>query len=224
MSNKSQALSLFHDTKFAPEQICAIGAICRRHLEEIQRAERVTAQRAITLGVALWKIRLSLSHGQWMPWQAEHLGVGQRQVNYYMRLALVFLIKSRATKVELRALPADSIELAPTDALSRALFARLEKFVGECSLNELLVKHGIKGITRDTDDQANADATTAGGEQMLFPEMCDVLLKLDRLYMPESIGQVPPDKLKPLRSEWENTKARIDANFEQALGRKPSQP
>jgi hypothetical protein len=220
MSNKLQALSLLHETKLEPVQISTIGAIIRRHLVEIQRAERETAQRAVMLGVALWKVRLSIAHGQWTPWLGEHIGVGQRQVNNYMRLALVFLIKSRATKTELRALPADSIELASDDALSRALFARLEKFVGECSLNELLVKHGIKSVTRD--DQGEGEATAAGGQQLLFPEMCDVLLKLDRLYMPESIIQIPPDKLNPLRAEWEHTKSRIDARFEDALGRKTS--
>lgn len=141
-----------------------------------------------------------------------------------MRLALVFLIKSRATKLELRALPTDSIELGTSDQLSQALHRRLEKFVGECSLHELLVKHGLKGVTRDTGEgEGEGEAAAAPGEQLVFPEMCDALLRIDRLYAPENIVTVPPEKLRPLRTEWENTKARIDARFEQALGSARSQ-
>lgn len=222
MSNKAQALALLQDHQISIVEISTVGEICRRHLEEIRRNERVTAQRAIVLGLTLWKIRISLPHGQWMPWQEKHLAAGKSQVNYFMRLAVAFLSKSRATKTELRALPTDSIELSAETELSRSLLGRLEKFVGECSLHELLVKHGIKGVSRDTggaEGEAGSEGATPG-EQMLFPEMCEAVSRLDRLFIPEAIVRVPPEQLKPLRTEWERTKARIDARFEEALGRK----
>lgn len=219
MSNKAQALALLNDSKFAPDQICTIGAIFRRHLEEIQRAERVTALRAITLGLALWKVRLALPHGQWMPWQAEHLGVGGRQVNYYMRLALVFLLKSRATKTELRALPVDSVELTSTDALSRSLFSRLEKFVGECSLNELLVKHGIRGVTRDTDSASDEDTSGGPGEQMIFTEVCEHFYSIrQNLCRRETIMRYTPEQLDAAKRELDEIRSSFLALYAEARG------
>ena len=221
MSNKAQALAILQDSKLPFAEISAIAEICRRHLEEIRKAEKMTAQRAIVLGVMLWKVRLALPHGDWMPWQAQYLSACKTEVNYYMRLALVFLIKSRATKVELRALPSDSVELAANDALSRALLTRLEKFVGECSLHELLVKHGLKGVTRDQGDEDGADASAKTGEQLVFTSFCDTLFAVRQTVLKrEHLMQLTPDQLKGFRREWEQTNSEMQALFAEALGQK----
>lgn len=188
-------------------------------MEEIRKVERMTAQRAIVLGVTLWKVRLSLPHGQWMPWQQQHLAASKSQVNYFMRLALVFLVKSRATKTELRALPGDSVELAPKDELSRALLARLEKFVGECSLNELLVKHGIRGVTRDTDAQGGDSAPGQPGEQMLFTEVAEHFYSLrQNLCRREVILRYTPEQLDAAKREIDEIRSAFLALYQEARG------
>jgi hypothetical protein len=224
MSNKAQALAVLHDHQISTVEISTIGEICRKHLEEIRRVEKMTAQRAIVLGITLWKVRLALPHGKWTPWQEEHLSSGKSYVNYFMRLALVFLMKSRATKVELRALPSDSVELSAGDEISRALLGRLEKFVGDCSLHELLVKHGLKGVARDAgDDQADADATTAGGEQMLFTEVCDHFFSLRRtLCTRETLLRLQPDQLDAAKRELGEIVSSFNALYAEARGAKTS--
>jgi hypothetical protein len=222
MTNKANALALLNDSKCSPVNISTLGDICRRHLEEIRQMERTAAQRAIVLGLTLWRIRGALPHGAWVPWQEKHLSAGRTQVNYIMRLALVFLTKSRATKIELRALPTDSTELAANDELSRALVARLEKFVGECSLNELLVKFGIKGVTRDTgDESADDQGTTPAGEQMLFTEVCEHFYSIRQtLCRRETLMRYTPDQLDSAKRELDEIRSAFMALYHEARGRK----
>lgn len=182
--------------------------------------ERNAARRAVVLGLTLWRVRFALPHGQWMPWQQEHLATGKTQVNYIMRLALAFLVKSRATKVELRALPADTVELSADHDLSRALLARLDKFVGECSLNELLVKHGIRGVTRDTDDQGGDGADTGQpGEQLLFTEVASHFYSLrQNLCRREVILRYTPEQLDAAAREIEEIRSSFLALYQEARG------
>jgi hypothetical protein len=185
--------------------------------------EKTTALKAIVLGITLWRVRFALPHGQWVGWQAEHLAASKSQVNYIMRLAVVFLLKSRATRVELRALPCDSTTLAPGDELSRALLARLEKFVGECSLNELLVKHGIKGVTRDTGDENEGEpgTTSAPGQQLLFAEVCEHFHSIRQtLCRRETLLRYTPHQLDAAKRELEEIRSSFLALYAEARGTK----
>lgn len=200
--------------------ISTLVNICRTQLQQIRQMERESAQRAILVGLTLWRIRLTLPHGEWVPWQEEHLQVGRTQINYYMRLAIVFITKSRTTKVELQALPTDDVRIDAQGAMSQAFIAKLEKFVGECSLNELLVKHGIKGVTRDTDDQGEA-AKAAGDDsgQMYFSEAAEALQSIrDRILKPEQLMRLQPKQLDAINVEMESSIARWRKLYAEAKG------
>jgi hypothetical protein len=85
-----------------------------------------------------------------------------------MRLATVFIERTRATKPEMLALPGDqtSLDLADNHH-GKQLAAKLATFVGELSLNELLIKHGIKGVGLKTEltDAAAAEVALTPEEQ-----------------------------------------------------------
>jgi hypothetical protein len=103
--------------------------------------------RGLLLGLTLHRIKASLPYGEFGTFiKASPTGFSDRWVNYLMRLALVFVDKSRATKPELLALPGDQAELA-LDGMAgaqRAFTEKAMKFVGDLSLAELLEKYGIK--------------------------------------------------------------------------------
>lgn len=128
--------------------------------------ESQAAAGAIIAGITLHRVKASLPHGKFDAWKAQKLAkanfwtpsTAKLNANFYMRLALVFLEKSRSAKSELLALPADGkaeLKLDATPA-GRKLATSLEKFVGGSSLTELLIKHGIKGVGLKTALSAGA--------------------------------------------------------------------
>jgi len=147
--DKKVALALLDD-----KQIRTTGA----NLDTLQRAaitqialvrrmESESALRAILVGMALMRVKHSLAHGEFMPWLKKNLdATAHRQANYYMRLGLVFLEKTKATKPEVLALPGDQAELSldNIEGPARRLMEKMTKFVGDKSLNELLSEHAIK--------------------------------------------------------------------------------
>lgn len=154
--------------------------------------------RSLLLGLQLHRIKASLPYGEFGVFVAEcSAGFSGRWVNYLMRLALVFVDKSRATKPELLALPGDQAELA-LDGMAgaqRAFTEKAMKFVGELSLAELLEKHGIKetkklGGAREAGDRTPVAALTA--EQLYLQsrdEASGAIERAETLFLKENILQ-----------------------------------
>ena len=72
------------------------------------------------------------------------------------------------TKPDILALPGDQTTLTLGDSHeARALVGKLEKFVADCSLDELLIKYGIKGVGLKTalTDEAAAEVALTPEEQ-----------------------------------------------------------
>jgi hypothetical protein len=121
-------------------------------LVAIPRIEREAALRAILCGLALHRVKVSLPHGEFVPWLekcttgALLVEAGLRQARYYMRLALVAVDSTKASVPEILALPGGQAELAleNQDEAARRLMTKLMEFVGERSLNQLLGDLGIK--------------------------------------------------------------------------------
>ena len=142
--------------------ISKLQAVALQQIAEIKSMERGSAIRGVLVGLTLHRIKAGLAHGDWMPWLKKSLkGAGHRQANYYMRLATTFIAAAKVSKPELLALPGDQAELSlePADATARHFMDKVGKFVGECSLNELLDKHHIKGSGKlggkhESDDDA----------------------------------------------------------------------
>ncbi|HEY8836678.1 MAG TPA: hypothetical protein VIO16_03150 [Dehalococcoidia bacterium] len=111
-------------------------------------------------GLTLHRVKASTPHGKFGSFIEQKLtkvnfwtaGTAKTNASYYMRLALAFVEKARADKGALLALPNDATTLDLGDtANAKKLAAALEKFVGDLSLTELLIKHNIKGVGLKTE-------------------------------------------------------------------------
>lgn len=141
----------------------------------IRRTESEASQRALLLGLTLWRIKASMK-GTFTGWLKKDFdSLGYRQARYYMSASLAFIEKTKATLPEFLALPGDQAELA-LDALpegkGRALMAKIEKFVDGRSLGDLFEDLGIKESAKKkarrlgaaSDDDASAEETAAARE------------------------------------------------------------
>ena len=137
----------------------------RTELAAIHRLESQAASRAVRLGLWLWQAKAALKHGEFQPWIKSHVeGVGYRQCAYYMKLALTFAEKSKLDDRGLAALCAHDFDDATLDS---SALETLAKFVGDYSLTELLIKHGIKGVGLKSElTTGDAPPELTPGEQM----------------------------------------------------------
>ncbi len=178
----------------------------------ISKLEGEAALRAIFAGVALHRIKASLKHGEFGPWLSSQEDVAKKsQVNNYMRLASVFLEKTRATKAELLALTGSNEALFTPGEEARSFVAKVEKFVGESSLNELLIKYGIKGVVREGDDGENPNAPAPGADgQLYFSEVSQYLYGFRTTALrPESLARLTPEQLRAVREEHDAQNAEL---------------
>jgi hypothetical protein len=128
-------------------------------------------------GLTLLRVKASMERGRFDGWLAEKekcttsalIKPSRRTAYNYMKLAAVFLEKAKVTKPDLLALPGDQLALGEISAEgdTRELFLKLQKFTGNCSLNELLIKHDIKavGLKTKLDAQRKKEAEEAGEEE-----------------------------------------------------------
>jgi len=133
---------IVHSTALADLQQATLA-----QLKLLRGLRREEALRSLLVGAALLRIKASLNRGEWMPWVETNItDIGQRHVNYLMRLAMAFFEKSRIDKSELLALPGEQLDLAVEgkEGAQRRFIEKALKFVGELSLAELLEKYGIK--------------------------------------------------------------------------------
>src|SRR5690606_16247103 len=158
---------------YSEAQLPKLQAAALQQLAEIRRMERESAARAVLAGLTLIRVKHSLKHGQFLPWLKQHVqGVGYQQCNFYMGLAQVFVAKARITKPDMLALPGDQTALSlDAEGEARGFFSKLEKFVGEASLNDLLDKHGLKkkklgGKRTSAADTGDGDDTPTDPEEL----------------------------------------------------------
>lgn len=173
------ALVVLADTKLTAqgEQLAALQKSATEQLVAIPRLEREAAARAILAGLTLHRVKASLAHGEFGKWlnqirttganlgdqqkrtTGSLLDITDRQCQFYMKLATVFVAKARVTKPDLLALPGDQTQLLLEggEGEAREFFSKLSKFVGGKSLNELLSDHGIKGAKKLGGARATTD-------------------------------------------------------------------
>lgn len=173
------AAPALHVTK--EKELAKLQAAAVAQLSAVSELEAKAAIGGVLAGLTLHRVKASMPHGtfgKWLESKTNGVRFSTRQAQFLMRLALVFLEKTRAQAPDLLALPGSDGDLALADnAAGKALAAKLQKFVGEASLYELLVKHGIRGVSRDGDDAEGGDddgAGTAAGEDF-FAEVATTL-------------------------------------------------
>lgn len=211
---QKHALALIAQLDCPPSgQLASLQRAVLDQLALIKRMEGEAALRGILAGIGFHRVKNAMPRGEFRPWIESSAPVGKSHVNNLMRLASVFLEKSRTTKVELLAIPSDSAEIVTTDDASRRLLAKVLSFIGECSLNELLVKYGIKGVSREGDEGGDETSATAGDEgQLWFSEVAQHLYGFRQSVLKaESIMRMPPDKLREVLAEHNAQNAELKA-------------
>ncbi|PTX95747.1 DUF3102 domain-containing protein [Opitutus sp. ER46] len=112
----------------------------------IFKTENENVLRRIFVGLALWRIKASLRHGEFGPWLKKHVNAGHSHVNHMMRAARVFVENARIAQPDVLRL-ADgelAVEVRGRDAETRKLVSAATKFVGDLSWGELLETYGIR--------------------------------------------------------------------------------
>lgn len=147
----SRVLVLLNETiKSAPAvQLSDLARQARDELVQIAQMEGAAAVRALRFGIVMHHIKSKLDHGKFQPWLAANFtDVKYRQLNYYMRLAIVFADSMRLNQAEVFALPGAQLQLPldGQDGATRSVLEKVAKFVGDLSLTELLIKHDIKSV------------------------------------------------------------------------------
>ena len=231
-TKNTTALAILGDRSLSYDQamLPKIQAAALQQLAEVARLGRERGARAILAGLALCRVKASLKHGQFLPWLKANVGVGKTACNDYMRLALAFVEKAGVSKPDLLALPGDQTNLAidESDEAQRRFFAKLEKFVGQSSLSELLEKHGIKGqpklggarLPEGQDDDESADTPPADPEALYLnarDEIGSSIERIERLLISENRLQYLVGHPEEIRGVVESLRA-LTTKLETAAG------
>lgn len=149
MTQTTHALALISsaDLKVSDDKLTLLQQSVTEQFRRLRALRGEEALRGLLLGLTLHRVKASLPYGEFTKWAKENATFGERWVNYLMKLALVFIDKSKATKPELLALPGDQAELAleGMEGAQRTFTTKAIKFVGNLSLSELLDLYEIKG-------------------------------------------------------------------------------
>lgn len=166
-NNNSSALTIVNSAEFAVEKggLKQLQDVAVEQLRAVGELQQKGAMAAVITGLTLHRVKASMPHGSFSAWMKQKLTevnfwtpkTAKINASYYMRLALIFIEKAKVAKPDVLALPGDQLILEVGDHHEAgAFFGKLEKFVGDASLNELLNTHGIK------DRKARGGARVAG--------------------------------------------------------------
>lgn len=166
----------------------------------IFRTEREAACHAIALGMLLWQVKGTLPKGEFKKWiEANIEGRGYRSCAYWMKLALCF-----AEKSGLKADECSAVAQWKPKGKGNTGAAKLDKFVGELSLNELMIKHGLRGVGLKGELTAGDEAPPAitAGEQLelLWSQAYEPAKSLADL-LTERAATLAPDRRDAIAAE-----------------------
>lgn len=185
---------------------------CRVLLEKMAMLaahEARAAQFGVQIGVMLWQTKAALPHGEFQGWIKQHIvGRSYRSCAYYMKLALIFVEKVKPGAQLLETLISVDLGAEKHTASEKIILGELEKFIGENSLTELLIKHGIKGVGLKSELADGEEPPALTGEQQLE-------LDWAQAYEPaKSLADLLAEKAAAFTSEQ---RAALEAELKRAL-------
>lgn len=151
--NKTSALAIIDN---APKQngrdVRRLQASIAKEFALIPQREMTNAVSAILIGLGLHIIKASVPRGEFRPYIEETLpsgnkwtkGTAIKNASLFMRLSLSALEQVQPSKPELLALTEGSVSSELSSGAAAKYVSRLEEWIGERSLNELLIDEGIK--------------------------------------------------------------------------------
>ena len=182
------------ELKADSSDLARLQASVVQQFKVIGRMRHEEALRSLFAGIALHRIKASLPYGEFGRWTKKNLPqFSDRWVNYLMRLALVFVETSRATKPMLLALPSEKTQLSPVklEGAQRAFVEKAIKFIGQLNVSELLDKHGIKEAKKlgGARTSSAAPAAALDAEQLYLQardEIGSVITRAETLFLTEN--------------------------------------
>jgi len=170
VEKQSAALALVQDKDVgAVIPLNQLQQVAVAQFQRIARDTRDTPLRAILLGLTLHRVKATMQHGTFEAWKKANLTQGNiwsestaiKNASFYMRLATAAIASTEATKPELLALPGDQTELAlNAEGQSRKFVDKLQAFIDERTLDQLLRDEGIKDANKKK-KKTGAAATSA---------------------------------------------------------------
>jgi hypothetical protein len=142
------ALTLLSAAAFRPsgEALEALKIHTLAQLQFLQHSERTNAARAVLIGLRLHLIKAGLPYGEFGSWIDKSIPLCRRQVGYYMRLAVVAIRTAKLGEKNLLSITSGQADTALAQEHPEPTADKIRKFVGECSITELLIKHNIKSV------------------------------------------------------------------------------
>lgn len=232
MPKQTHALTVLATPEFAvaKDDIKKLQEAAVEQCSAVAKMESNAAKGAVLAGLTLHRVKASLPYGQFGKWVEKistsggKVTVKKSQANNYMRLSSVFLERCKVQKPDLLALPGDQTALDLGDgAEARTLFSKLHKFVGECSLNELLVKYGIKGVVREGDPGTEEEtaAPAAGAAEDYFAEVAESVMGFRSIVTSrDALVRLSPQQLDTLHESVTDAYSQFKQLYQEARGKK----
>jgi hypothetical protein len=121
----------------------ALGQRAKAMLDHVEQLKTERAQKAVLAGIYLQQVKAELGHGGFNQWSSKHFAKSKRTVEYYMQLAAKFCRSSKLLLPELIGANQLSLALEAKDQSGEVFKSKLEKFVSQKGLTELMQQHGV---------------------------------------------------------------------------------
>ncbi len=192
----------------------------------IKNGDRATTLRALFLGLLFYQIKNEAVHGTFEKIAAEKLSsIPARTRRDYMKLAITYVEKTKLALPERIEIPDAQIALALDDASSsdREMVTKAVSFIGELSLHELMIKHGIRGVGLKTE---LTEAAAVTDDLSSLPPEEQVRIRRERLFgstaeflgslrnaftKPEDLEVLEPIQLETIERELVELRALVVA-------------
>ena len=234
-SKNTNALVLVSTPEWAvaDDEVKKLQDLALAQIDAISKMENVAAMGAVVAGLTLHRVKASMRHGAFRKWLVQMSTTGghlrpikKSQASNYMRLALVFLVSGKVQLPELLALPGDQLTLDLADGHDHNdLLAKLRKFAGRRSLNELLIKHGIKAVGLKNKLSAEKAQAACEPPAKTPQELCIEILETLTLARKDACDhavwmQMSRQQHDDLKASFEDAAAQVAALHAKTHGRK----
>ena len=193
----------------------------------IKQGDRTTALRALFLGLVFWQIKNECPHGQFMKLANERMPSIPRQTRQdYMKLSMVYVDRTKLALPGHFEIPDAQIALSLGDGngTEREMVTKAVSFIGDLSLHELMIKHGIRavGLKTELDDQNSEPAPpTANEAEQFFAKVAENLYGI-RTFATDatSIMRLTPEQLDTVDQTMTDTYSQWKRHYDEARSAK----
>lgn len=120
-----------------------LGRRAKSMFEYVESLKTERSKKAILVGVYLHQVRAALPHGEFDSWKTKHFAKSRSTIGNYMALAAKFSRSAKLLLPEVVAANQLSLDLKAKGSTGEAFMAKLDKFVGNSGLTELMQKHAV---------------------------------------------------------------------------------